>query len=365
MPAPIVVRTLIASAGLLLGAAWALADEPAKGQPPGKSAPDVVIYDGKYPGWPWVTAGADGTLFCVFREGTEHGFSAEGKALMCRSTDQGKTWSPPTVITDEPGVDDRNVAIVELPNRDLLVTYNTYLQVSVNPWKTISQAKTIRSKDGGQTWGEPQPGPMPNTQTRSAAHVLKDGTLVWPMYIAPNVGAVAGISKDNGLTWEAVRVPDSPVFTGDEWDVLEVESGRLVGIMRNAHRKPFNTFQFKTESRDGGRTWDEPKQTNIHVKVAHAPAQIFRQGATPTVIFPDRRRTSISAVRTQDPQFLTWDLDHRLACYRYNADEAPIPDGSYAVSAPAGPHRRIVVDYEIRPDSKRITGYLVDFPTDW
>jgi len=354
----------LAVATLFLSPGSATADEaPAK--PSRKSAPDVVIYEGRYPGWPWVAAGAEGTLYCVFREGTEHGFSAEGKALMVRSTDRGRTWSAPTVVADEPGVDDRNVAIVELPNRDLLVTYNTYHQVSVNPVKTISQAKTIRSKDGGKTWGEPQRGPLENTQTRSAAHVMKDGTLIWPMYIAPNVGAVAGISRDNGQTWEAVRVPDSPVFTGDEWDVAEVEPGRLVGIMRNAHRKPFNTFQFKTESRDGGRTWDVPKQTNIHVKVSHAPGDIFLQDGKPTVIYPDRRRTSISAVRGLDSQLLNWDLEHRLDCYLYNADETPILDGSYAVSAPTGPRQRIVIDYEIRPGSKRITGYFVDFPKDW
>ncbi|WP_437227496.1 sialidase family protein [Planctomicrobium sp. SH661] len=330
-----------------------------------KSEPDVVLYEGTYPGWPWITAAADGTLYCVFREGTEHGFSASGKAMMVKSTDHGKTWSEAAVVVDDPGVDDRNVAITELPNHDLLVTYNTYLQVSVDPWKTVSQAKFVRSSDGGKSWSEPQSGPLPNTQTRSAVHVMADGTLIWPMYIAPNLGAVAGISKDDGQTWEAVRVPDSPVFTGDEWDVQEVEPGRLVGIMRNAHRKPFNTYQFKTESRDGGRTWEVPEQTNLHVKVAHAPANIFLQNDKPTVIYPDRRRISVSAAKSSDPALLNWDVEHQLACYRYNADESQIPDGSYAVSAPTGPHQRLIVDYEIRPESKRITGYFVDFPEDW
>ncbi|MGQ9588967.1 MAG: hypothetical protein ACUVYA_01590 [Planctomycetota bacterium] len=31
----------------------------------------VVIYEGEYPGWPWIARARDGTLFCVFREGTE------------------------------------------------------------------------------------------------------------------------------------------------------------------------------------------------------------------------------------------------------------------------------------------------------
>ena len=77
--------------------------------PPVKSKPDVILYEGSYPGWPWVTAGADGTLYCAFREGTEHGFSATGRALLCTSKDKGRTWSGATVIVDAPGVDDRNV----------------------------------------------------------------------------------------------------------------------------------------------------------------------------------------------------------------------------------------------------------------
>src|SRR5262245_24146795 len=55
-----------------------------------KSTPDVIIYDGTYPGWPWVSAGADGTFYCVFREGTAHGYSPTGRALVSKSTDKGK-----------------------------------------------------------------------------------------------------------------------------------------------------------------------------------------------------------------------------------------------------------------------------------
>lgn len=47
-----------------------------------KSTPDVVIYEGTYPGWPWICAGSDGALYCAFREGTEHGFSPSGKIML-------------------------------------------------------------------------------------------------------------------------------------------------------------------------------------------------------------------------------------------------------------------------------------------
>jgi hypothetical protein len=44
-----------------------------------KSAPDVIIHDGTYPGWPWVATGADGTFYCVFHEGTAHSYSPTGR----------------------------------------------------------------------------------------------------------------------------------------------------------------------------------------------------------------------------------------------------------------------------------------------
>ena len=323
-----------------------------------KSRPDVIVYEGTYPGWPWITAGADGTLYCAFREGTEHGYSSVGKALFCKSTDRGRTWSAAQVIVDAPDVDDRNVALVELPNRELLVTYNTYDRA------LQSVAMTVRSADGGRTWFAPRPIGAPNTRTKSAALPLTDGSLLLPFYVAPGSGALAGLSPDQGLTWKVVRVPDTAGFIGDEWDVLEVEPGRIVGILRNSHPQTDGTF-WKTESRDSGKTWSVPRPTNVRSQRHPSPAQIARHGRTPILVYADRRMVSVSLVRTSDPEFLRWDVEQRLPCWVYNADESPIPDGSYPVSVQTGPRERLIVDYEIRANSKRIAGYFVTLPEDW
>src|SRR5438477_197267 len=111
-----------------------------------KARPDVIIYEGSYPGWPWITAGPAGVLYCAWREGTVHDYSPSGKALFASSSDQGKTWSQAQVIVDVPEIDDRNVAIVELPNKELLVTYNSYDAAKA------SLALSVRSSDRGRTW---------------------------------------------------------------------------------------------------------------------------------------------------------------------------------------------------------------------
>ena len=325
---------------------------------PPRTKADVVIYEGGYPGWPWITAAQDGTLYCVFREGTVHDYSPDGRAMLTTSRDGGRTWSKAKVIVDAPGVDDRNEAIVELPNRELLVTFNTYTAAKE------SLAMSVRSGDGGQSWSQPQPIGEPNTRTRSAAVVLSTGHLLLPYYVAPGSGALAAFSKDKGHTWKTVRVPDAPGFIGDEWDVLELEPNRLIGILRNSHPQADGTF-WKTESRDGGLAWAVPKPTNVRSLRHSAPAQLCREGKTPILIYPDRRMVSVSAVRSSDPEFLRWEVEHQLPCYRYEADERPILDGSYPVSVSVGPRRRLIVDYEIRAGSRRIAGYFIRAPQDW
>jgi hypothetical protein len=145
---------------------------------------------------------------------------------------------------------------------------------------------------------------------------------------------------------------------------LEVKKGHLVGIVRNSHPKTDGTF-WMTESKDYGQTWSTPKVTNVQSRRYPSPAQLAWHGKTPTLIYADRRMVSVSAVKPAGDDFLRWAVDERLPCYRYNADESPIPDGSYPVSVAVGPRERLIVDYEIRKDSRRIAGYFVAFPGNW
>lgn len=323
-----------------------------------RTAPDVIVYEGKYPGWPWIAAGASGTLYCVWREGTVHDYSEDGRIMLARSSDKGRTWTAAEVIVDAPGVDDRNVAIVELPNGELLVTYNTYTA------DKQSEAMTVRSSDGGKTWSAPQSLGIPNTRTRSAGVVLSNGDVLLPLYIAPGGGALAAISYNNGRTWESFPVPDTDGFVGDEWDALEVEPKRIIGISRNNHAQSDGYF-WVFESTDRGKTWSVPKKSNVQSARYPSPPQLCRHGQTPTLVYSDRRMVSVSAVKSSDPSFVTWDVTQAVRCYQYNPDASPIPDGSYPCSVQVASRVRLIVDYEIRGDTGRIAGYYVSFPEGW
>ena len=77
-----------------------------------KSVPDVIVYRGRYPGWPGLSGTRGGKLVCVWREGDKHMFSAEGRLMLSESDDQGRTWTDGRTFHDEPGVDDRNAGIL-------------------------------------------------------------------------------------------------------------------------------------------------------------------------------------------------------------------------------------------------------------
>lgn len=323
-----------------------------------KTKPDVVIYDGTYPGWPWIAAGASATLYCVWREGTIHDYSADGRIMLAQSSDKGRKWSGPKVIIDEPNVDDRNVAIVELPNGELLVSYNTYTAAKE------SQAMVARSSDGGRTWAKSESIGVPNTRTRAAAIVLSNGDLLLPLYTAPGNGAIAALSYNNGRNWESVAVPNTDGFLGDEWTALEVEPKRIIGVSRN-NVPQSDGFFWVTQSTDRGKTWSVPQKTNVQSERYPSPAQLCMHGTTPTLIYSDWREVSVAAAKTTDPNFVTWDVDHRFRCYQYNAEGAAVPDGGYPCSVQVTSRIRLIVDYEIGGAGGKITGYYCTFPENW
>ncbi len=341
------------------GAALGLRSIARSGEDPKgpKVRPDVIVYRGEYPGWPWVARAGGEKLVCVFRDDGVHDFSPTGKVLFTASADGGKTWSPARPIADEPDVDDRNAAIARFPDGRLAVAYNTYDR------DRTSRPKIVFSRDDGATWSEPTAIADLDARTRAAPVPLSSGEILLPIYRAPGNGAIAALSADGGKTWALAPVPDAPGFLGDEWTVVEVERGRLVGILRN--NGAADGFFWKTESANGGRVWEKPVKTNVRDARSTSPAHLDWHGKTPVLTYADRRMVSVSMVATRDPEFREWDLERRVLCYQYAADGSAIPDGSYPVSVAGGDRLRFIVDYEIRPEGRWIAGYFVEVPEDW
>ena len=251
-----------------------------------------------------------------------------------RSTNQGATWSPMTVL-EAPGEfwSAANPAtVVDRSNGRLWVFYlrsrpGRSTETS-RPGTDDMQTLARWSDDHGQTWSGPLdltavgrdmsdpawrasvPGPGGAIQTRQ-------GRLLVPMWKNPSA-VFAIFSDDHGRTWQRGQfVPGKR--GGDENQAVELVDGRiLMDIRQNsgAHR-------WLAESTNGGNTWAEPRSGLTVTPVMCAIERFTLQAAGDDrnrLVWtgpkgPDRRRL---VIRTSDDEGKTF-AHERLISDNYAA----------------------------------------------
>ncbi len=205
-----------------------------------------------------------------------------GRAMIMRSTDEGKTWSKPVTMLDTPD-DDRHPAFVELPDGTLICTVFTYPggdqgDALKNPALAYHTA-IIRSFDHGKTWDKKvirPPSPFVADETNGPLVLLKDGSVLLTIDGTPKVGgpqqAAVFTSKDSGATWQLVstlkagnQLQEVTVSTqmdtvqsriqSKEHPLLEVNTAVLPDGQWVMMARPEGDICW---SRDQGRTWTEP-----------------------------------------------------------------------------------------------------------
>jgi hypothetical protein len=216
---------------------------------------------GAYEAFPDVCRTHSGELLCVFYAGYGHvsvptdGLPKGARIALCRSADDGKTWSAAETVVDSP-IDDRDSSITQLANGDLLVAYMSY---DPNRKPGTHQVFTVRSTDQGRTWGEPQRVPTPFTANEAVSEPIRelpDGRLLLPVYgsLADRTGPryASGVveSLDGGQTWRTLALIRSDRYELCEPSLVRFADGRLFMAIR-----PDMTW---CESLDGGKTWSEP-----------------------------------------------------------------------------------------------------------
>ncbi len=187
---------------------------------------------------------------------------------LCRSLDQGYTWSAKETVLQSP---DRAWTMSEAWfEGEELVVFVTGHAGYFEQWHNY----TIRSADSGHTWSAPEVfAPLPRraflrnvVQTSWGewlapyqyyeptgdldASVLTDGSIQQPW-----VGVI--ISGDGGRTWS-----HSNRIRGHSWaeaNVVELRDGRLVMLVRHDG----SGCLWRSESTDRGRTWPEFERTDI------------------------------------------------------------------------------------------------------
>ena len=239
-----------------------------------------------YHAWPTLTNMGNDHLAAVCSGGRESHVDPFGRVRIYESSDCGRTWSKPRILTNGP-LDDRDAGIIVTPAGTWLVNYFTSLAFAdygdrnggQAHWKKMEDNISIsmlrrehgffmlRSSDRGKTWSEKYEIPVHNVH---GPIVLQDCSLFYcgravdpGKYICTSRHAediVCLRSEDDGLTWQEI----SRFKTGDfgehqlcSWHELhsvQAATGEIITHIRLGHN-----FTLQIISKDGGKSWDEPR----------------------------------------------------------------------------------------------------------
>src|SRR5215475_7278000 len=164
-----------------------------------------------------------GRLLVVYRYGAPH-ISVRGKLAVSWSDDNGKKWTAPLVVASGEN-DDRNPAMVELPDGEILLTFcvmdgydatGLKFRPSVNGKdpRTAWPLWITRSRDHGATWSAPDQiegmrpladrGEMLNCFGKMAT--MEDSSILLSVYATwkdhHTSSETVFRSTDNGHTWQ-------------------------------------------------------------------------------------------------------------------------------------------------------------------
>lgn len=236
---------------------------------------------------PGIVVTAKGTVLAWCEARKNNGDWDDIRILLRRSSDDGKTWSPPQDIAHVPGPKTKNpfaLAVKGVRAED--VTYNNPVLIAdrdgtVHMLFCLEYMRCFyqRSSDDGQTWSQPVEITATFEKFRAAydwkviatgpnhSIQLRTGRLIVPVWLSTGTGGNAHrpsvtatiYSDDQGKTWQA---GDIAVPCTDEWInpnetvAIELADGRVMLNVRNeskTHRR------LVTISRDGAAGWSQPR----------------------------------------------------------------------------------------------------------
>ena len=195
-------------------------------------------------GDPSLVKGKDGKLYCLYAAGNLGYFYGQKHVCMSTSTDNGVTWSssestPPTDLFATGAM--KNSA----PGEGNAGGYGLYDYF-------VTSGKGLYTSDGILMYLIPG-----QTLTSSNYNTLTEGTY-W--------GAAADdyifYSTDDGASWYLSQNP--MIVGGDEAKIIEMNDGSLLGSIRKASSRRFNSATYTangdgTLSFDFGTQWDNPQ----------------------------------------------------------------------------------------------------------
>ena len=330
-----------------------------------------------YNGWPSVCRGPKGDLIAVC-SGLRLGHVCPfGKVIMCRSYDEGRTWTRPQVIIDTP-LDDRDAGISVFNENKLIVTsFNHYIdaqkgfpcdtpfaetmknayfsenRITYEHEKKYYGSTYVVSKDDGITWSEVKHAPVTSPHGPCA---LKNGGLLYmgnpkvyevKKQLTPDKNILEVWFSPDAETWEKYAVIENlqEGLYFCEPHIAQLPDGTLLGTIRvqgelkngNYSERVFCVFQ--TESADGGKTWSTPHRT---VEFGSPPHVLVHSSGNLVLVYGYRREPFGERAKISTDNGKTWGGELILR------DDALSHDLGYPASVELNDGRILTLYYQKR-----------------
>ncbi|MEV6646860.1 sialidase family protein [Amycolatopsis sp. NPDC051371] len=269
-----------------------------------RPAKPTVAYgqDTQHSAFPDVTRLPDGTLYVVFRQGSNHYVNRDGFLRATASHDDGRTWTAPaTVVAASAGTDYRDPSVSL--SRTGTTLYLTYFKGTTAVGAAGSFFRS--SADNGATWSAETriDASLPSSAITAPVVQLADGTLLAGHY-----------SKSSGDTFDSVWLARS-TDNGGTWTSAKLVNGQAAGrdyqepylVLRD--NALFLTFRWGTNasigaalSTDNGATWSTPAAAFAG---SGRPSSVWLADDTIVVYLRDAaRRFSVRATRDRGATWL-------------------------------------------------------------
>jgi sialidase-1 len=223
-------------------------------------------------------------------------------------------------------------------------------------WSDVEGPWIVRSFDGGMSWEQEPvavPGaPLPRAGTSDGVLQLPDGTCLMGIYGADYGSSVCRAyvlrSRDGGQTWgEPALIARDPTgrLSFEEPALARTPDGHLLAMLRCGEPGKYE-YLYQARSEDGGRTWADLQKTSLWGHPAHLLA--LADGRLLCSYGYRRPPFGIRACLSHD-RGLTWDVEHEIVL----RDDGASRDVGYPSSAQLAGGSIVTVYYIHGPDGIR------------
>ncbi|MFP3846361.1 sialidase family protein [Priestia filamentosa] len=205
----------------------------------------------------------NGDLLCTWFAGTQEGIP-DIHIYISRLKKGESSWSKAVKVSDDPTRSEQNPVLFKAPDEKIWLLYTA--QKSGNQDTAVVRYRI--SEDNGHSFGPIKTlFDKAGTFIRQPIVVLDNGEWLLPVFYCHTTKgrkwtghkdtSAVKISKDEGKTWEEFEVPNSTGCV--HMNIEKLDNGTLLALFRSR----WADYIYISYSADRGRTWSEPKPTEL------------------------------------------------------------------------------------------------------